>query len=68
MSKTKSPSTRRRASKRGMTLGRERFAKINAVEGIALNAAMRARAAEFDRLGMTPAKRRRAIIEAYSKS
>lgn len=50
-----------------MTLGRERFAKISAVEGIELRPDMRARAAEFDRLEMSPAKRRRAIIEAHSK-
>lgn len=67
MSKAKSSSARRRATNLGTTLGRERFAKISAVEGIELSAGMRARAAEFDRLGMTPAKRRRAIIEAYSK-
>jgi hypothetical protein len=67
MAKRKSSSGRRRPSKRGVTLGRERFAKISAVEGIEFSAGMRARAAEFDHLGMTPAKRRRAIIEAYSK-
>jgi hypothetical protein len=50
-----------------VTIGRERFAKISAVEGIELNTGMRARAAEFDRGGLTPAKRRRAIIQAYSK-
>ena len=64
---SKSPSSRRSPSKRGVTLGRERFAKISAVEGISLNAGMRARAAEFDRLRMTPAERRHAIIQAYSK-
>jgi len=62
-----SSSSRRRRSKGAMILGRERFAKISAVEGIELTASMRARAAEFDRLGMAPAQRRRAIISAYSK-
>jgi hypothetical protein len=51
-----------------MTLGRERFAKISAVEGIALTAEMRQRAADFDRRGMTSDERRRSIIRAHSKS
>jgi hypothetical protein len=67
MKKCASTSRRRRAAKGVLTLGRERFAKISAVEGIELNADMRARMAEFDRLGMTPAKRRRAIIQVYRK-
>jgi hypothetical protein len=67
MKKRTSPSRRRRTGKRAMTLGRERFAKISAVEGIEVTATMQSRAAEFDRLGMAPAKRRRAIIMAHSK-
>ena len=67
MKKRASTSRRRRIAKGVLTLGRERFAKISAVEGIELTADMRARAAEFDRLGMAPAKRRQAIIRAYSK-
>jgi hypothetical protein len=50
-----------------MTLGRERFAKISAVEGIELTPSMRKRAAEFDRSGIAAAERRRSIIRAYSK-
>jgi hypothetical protein len=58
----------RNKAKSGMTLGRERFAKISAVEGIELTAGMRKRAAEFERRGTPPAERRRAIVQAYSKS
>jgi hypothetical protein len=51
----------------GITLGRERFAKICAVEGIELTAAMKRRAAGFDRRGLPGEERRRAIIRAYAK-
>lgn len=50
-----------------MTLGRERFAKISAVEGIHLTAAMHRRTAEFDRKALSAAERRRLIIRAYRK-
>jgi hypothetical protein len=50
-----------------MTLGRERFAKISAVEGIELTASMKRRAADFDRRGLSGEERRRAIIRAYRK-
>lgn len=48
-------------------LGRERFAQISAVEGIKPTAAMKKRAAEFDRQGLSPAERRREIIKIYRK-
>ena len=47
------------------TLGRERFAKISAVEGIELTALMRQRIAEFDRRGLSAAERRRSIVRFY---
>jgi len=50
-----------------ITLGRERFAKISAVEGIKLTADMKKRAAEFDRLGLSAGERRRSIISTYRK-
>ena len=50
-----------------MTLGRERFAKISAVEGIELTAGMKKRAADFDRRGVSGEERRRTIIRAYRK-
>jgi hypothetical protein len=52
-------------------IGRERFARISAVEGIKPTAAMKKRAAEFDRQGLSPIERRREIIEiikVYRKS
>lgn len=67
MKKRASILRRRRAAKGVLTIGRERFAKISAVEGIELTPSMRERAVEFDRLGMAPAKRRHAIIQVYSK-
>lgn len=51
----------------GMILGRDRFAKISAVEGIELTATMKRRAADFDRRGLSGEERRRAIIRAYRK-
>jgi hypothetical protein len=50
-----------------MTLGRDRFAKISAIEGIELTPRMKQRVAEFDRLGLSAEQRRRSIIRAYSK-
>jgi hypothetical protein len=66
MKKRSSSSDRtRRAS--GVALGRERFAKISAVEGIELTPLMKKRAAEFDRQGISADERRRAIVRAYRK-
>jgi hypothetical protein len=48
-------------------IGRERFAQISAVEGIKPTAAMKKRAAEFERQGLSPAERRREIIKVYRK-
>jgi len=61
----KTSSDKRVSSK--FVLGRERFAQISAVEGIKPTAAMKKRAAEFERLGLSPAERRREIIKAYRK-
>jgi len=49
-------------------IGRERFAKISAVEGIKPSNAMKKRVAQFDRDGLSAAERRREIIKAYKKS
>lgn len=51
----------------GFVIGRERFEKICAAEGIKLTAAMKKRFAEFDRKGLSPAERRREIIKVYGK-
>jgi hypothetical protein len=50
----------------GFILGRERFARISAVEGIALTPAMRADLERFDREGLTAAERRRAILARFA--
>ena len=57
----------RRRSTSGVILGRERFAKISAVEGIELTPRMKQRAAEFDRRGLSAEERRRSIVRAYRK-
>ena len=51
----------------GVTLGRERFGKISAVEGIVLTRDMKKRAAEFDRQGLSAEERRRSIVSAHRK-
>lgn len=48
-------------------LGRGRFEKLSAVEGIIKSAESRRMFEEFDRKGLTPAQRRRAIFEKYAK-
>ena len=52
----------------GFVVGRERFAKISAVEGIRLTEVMEKRAAEADRKGLTAEKYRQTIIRSYRKS
>lgn len=47
-------------------LGRDRFAQISAVEGITLTADMRATLDRFDRDGLSPEERRRAIVRRFS--
>jgi hypothetical protein len=61
----KKPSVKKRVAK--LVIGRERFAKISAVEGITPSEAMRKRVAQFDRLGLSAAERRREIIKAHKK-
>jgi hypothetical protein len=66
MKKQASPPRKRSASVGdGIILGRERFARITAVEGIELTPAMRRRAAEFERRGLSGEERRRSIIRLY---
>lgn len=61
----KKSSAKKRVPK--VVIGRERFAMISAVEGITPSAAMRNRVAQFDRLGLSAAERRREIIKAHKK-
>lgn len=51
----------------GSVIGRRRFEKISAVEGIVLNERMVARVAEFDRRSASAEERRSTIIRAYRK-
>jgi hypothetical protein len=51
----------------GGVIGRDRFAKISAVEGITLSATAKKRAAEFDRKRLSPEERIRAIVAAHRK-
>ena len=57
----------KKASTSKFVLGRERFAKISAVEGIALTPAMKKRAKEFDERGLSPAERRKEVLKLYRK-
>jgi hypothetical protein len=65
--KKRSSSSRRTRRASGVALGRERFAKISAVEGIELTPRMKQRAAEFDRQGLSAEERRRSIVRAHRK-
>jgi hypothetical protein len=63
----KAPSKAVRGRKAGPVIGRQRFERISAVEGIILNERMTARIAEFERRGSSAAERRNTIIRAYRK-
>jgi len=49
------------------TLGRARFAKLSAIEGLSLSKAMRDDFSEFDRKKLPAGKRRAAIHAKYGK-
>jgi hypothetical protein len=55
----------KKSSSAEVVLGRERLAKVSALERIALTPAMKKRAKEFDRLGLTDAERRREIFKIH---
>ena len=50
----------------GFVLGRDRFARISAVEGVALTPDMHADLERFDRDGLSAAERRRAIQAQFA--
>ena len=52
---------------KGYVLGRSRFAKISAIEGIHMTAAMEADFREFERKGLSAEGRRRVIGRKYGK-
>jgi hypothetical protein len=66
MKKKRLPKTSSRGPKT-MTIGRARFAKISAVEGIVLTPEMERRVAHFDRAGLSARERRESITRAYRK-
>jgi len=51
----------------GLTLGLVGFAKISAVEGVTMRPSTRKMFADFDRRGLSPAERRREILEKHAK-
>ena len=51
----------------GFVVGRARFAKISAVEGIELTEAMEQRASEAGRRGLTAEELRRTIVRSHRK-
>ncbi len=59
--------TSRKNKPSGFVIGRERFSKISAVEGIKLSGAMTKRISDSDRKGLSAAQRREAIIRAHRK-
>ena len=69
MSKTAAPPRSTRAARPrqdGVVLGRDRFARISAVEGIELTADMRATLDRFDREGLSAEERRRDILARFA--
>jgi hypothetical protein len=52
---------------KGLILGLGGFAAISAIEGIKLKPSSRKMFAEFDRRGLSPAQRRRTILEKHAK-
>ncbi len=65
--KSRDPATKRKQAAQGVTVGRDRFGKISAVEGVVLSRAAKKRATEFDRLGLAPEERIRRIVEVHRK-
>ena len=58
--------TKNRGRKAGTyTLGRKRFAKISAVEGIHVTPEMEEEFRDFERRGLSPDERRREIARKY---
>lgn len=60
--KTRSASTAR------VTIGRDAFDKISAIEGMNLTPAMKRTFKELDKQGLTPAQRRKALIAKYGRA
>lgn len=63
----RSKSSKKAGSAGKFVLGSKRFAKISAVEGIKRTPAMKKRAAEFDKKGLSTAERRQELFKVYRK-
>jgi hypothetical protein len=50
-----------------ITLGRKRYAKIAAVEGLRLSPEMERTFARFDREGLSPAERRAYVLKQFKR-
>ena len=62
------PDHRPRKPATPFVLGRERFARISAVEGIEVTEDMRAMFERFDQEGLNPDERRSAILRRFTRS
>ena len=60
--------TRRAAPKHAHVVGRKGFARISAVEGIRMTAAMEADFRGFEKLNLAPSERRRLLTAKYGKA
>ncbi|MBN8991345.1 MAG: hypothetical protein J0H42_24115 [Rhizobiales bacterium] len=61
------PSGTKARKKSGFVIGRDGFGKISAVEGIRLTAAMKKRASDAERKGLSPEEFRESIMRSYRK-
>ena len=66
MPKTK-PSDTKARKKGGFVIGRDNFGKISAVEGIRLTPAMKKRATDAERKGLSAEEYRQTIVRSYRK-
>jgi hypothetical protein len=67
MTKAKQPSAKAK-KKGGFVIGRDGFGKISAVEGIRLTPAMKKRAADAERKGLSAEEHRQTIVRSYRKA
>ncbi|MFL5080151.1 MAG: hypothetical protein ACJ8DU_09460 [Microvirga sp.] len=61
------PKTKSGRARESFTIGREGFAKTNAVEGVRLSDDMKQMFREFDSKGLSPEERRHEIVRRYGK-
>jgi hypothetical protein len=67
MPKTK-PSSAKAKKKGGFVIGRDGFGKICAVEGVQLTPAMKKRAADAERKGLSAEEQRQTIMRSFRKA